>query len=288
MRLSHPGHFWFGWDAHQRSSTSRQEGENMKSRVWLWSIAICLCATLALSSQLIAQAGPQHHPKHHEYSLYVVGTFGGPGSDVSYDSIGLTPAGFIGVSETAMQDPADPNCYLNNCFVGHAFLWRQGHAIDLGALPGNNGGNTSYAFAISDSGLVVGNSENGAVDSQTGYPSISPVAWLNGHIFNLGGFGGTQGYAAMVNNRGQIVGASSNTTPDDYGFVQWFPVATQMRAFLWERGSMHDLGTLGGPDAWATAITDSGLLSGAPSPATRRIPILGFPPSIRFCGTATG
>lgn len=249
----------------------------MKSRVLLWCIAIWLCAMVALSSQLTAQNNPQHHPKHHQYTLYLMGSFGGPASDVSYDSIGLTPAGFVGMSEIAMQDPNDPYCYLSNCYVGHASLWRHGVTFDLGALPGNNGGNTSYAYGINNSGMIVGFSENGAIDPDTGFPSASPVAWLNGHIFSLGGFGGTQGYAAMVNNRGQIAGGSSNTTPDDYGFLQWFPVATQMRAFVWERGRMKDLGTLGGSDAWATVITDSGLVLGRSFTSNTPNPDSGFP-----------
>ncbi len=233
----------------------------MKSRVWLWGIAICLCATLALSSQLIAQTNPQHHPRHQQYKLYDVGTFGGPNSYGSSQAISLTTAGAIGAADTAVPDPFNPYCFLD-CTVSHAFLWRYGRVTDLGALPGNNGGNSSYAFAINNSGLVVGISENGATDPDTGFPSTSPVAWLNGHIFNLGGFGGTQGAAWMANNRGQIVGLSSNTTPDPYAFSPWFPSTTQGRAFVWERGRMRDIGTLGGPDAAATLLSDSGLVVG--------------------------
>ena len=228
----------------------------MKSRVWLWSIAI-LCATLARSSQLTAQNNPQHHPKHHQYRLYDMGTFGGPNSYGSYGSITFSVAGVVGWADTT---DADPYCWVD-CMAGHAFQWRNGHLFDLGALPGS--GNSSYAYAINNSGLIVGVSENGAIDPDTGYPSTTPVAWLNGHIFSLGGFGGTQGYAAMVNNRGQIVGASSNTTPDPYGGGQWFPTTTQLRAFVWENGRMRDIGTLGaGTDAWALYVSDSGLVVG--------------------------
>jgi len=105
----------------------------MKSRLGLWSIAICLCVMVALSSQLTAQNNPQHHPMHHQYKLYDVGTFGGPNSFGSYDAISLTPAGAIGFADTA--DP-DPYCWID-CMVGHAFLWRNGHLHDLGALPGS-------------------------------------------------------------------------------------------------------------------------------------------------------
>jgi probable HAF family extracellular repeat protein len=216
---------------------------------------------MALSSQLVAQTNPQHHTRHHQYKLYDAGTFGGPNAYGSFQAITLTTAGATGAADTSISDPFYPNCFLD-CFISHAFLWRYGHVTDLGALPGNNGGNSSFGFAINKSGLVVGISENGTTDPVTGFPSTSPVAWLYGHIFNLGGFGGTQGAANMVNNRGQIVGYSTNTTPDPYAFNAYFPTTTQMRAFVWEGGRMRDIGTLGGPDAAATTISESGLVIG--------------------------
>ena len=248
----------------------------MKSRVWLWSIALCLCATLALTSQLTAQADPQHHPRHHQYRLYDVGTFGGPDSYGSVQAISLTMAGAIGGADTAVPDPFYPYCFLD-CVVAHAFLWRNGVTTDLGALPGNNGGNSSYGFAINNGGLVVGISENGTTDPATGFPSTSPVAWLNGHIFNLGGFGGAQGAAYMVNNRGQIVGVSTNTTPDPYAFSPYFPSTTQARAFVWERGRMRDIGTLGGPDASPMTMSDSGLVVGQSWTSFTPNPDTGYP-----------
>ncbi len=234
----------------------------MKPRVSLWIIAI-LCATVALNSQLIAQNNPQHHPRHQHYKLYDVGTFGGPNSEGSFQANTLSTEGFIGFGDTALSDPFYPNCFID-CYVAHAFLWRHGHAFDLGALPGSNGGNSSVAWAINNSGLAVGLSEDGNIDPATGYPSIRPVAWLNGHIFKLGGFGGTQSFANMVNDRGQIVGASSNTVPDPYayGFATFFPSTTQVRAFVWEHGWMRDIGTLGGPDATPVTISQSGLVVG--------------------------
>lgn len=235
----------------------------MKSRIWLWSIAICLFVAFTMTGQLTGQGNPQHPVRHHLYKLYDVGTFGGPYSFGSSGAISLTPAGAIGIAQNTMPDPYAPYCMsYGNCLVGHGFWYRNGTTIDLGALPGNNRGNSSYAFAINNAGLIVGISENGAIDPATGAPSTSPVAWLNGHTFDLGGFGGTQGTTWMVNNRGQIVGASSNTTPDPYALCLYFCGTTQVRAFVWEHGVMKDIGTLGGPDANAPVISQSGLVAG--------------------------
>jgi probable HAF family extracellular repeat protein len=68
-------------------------------------------------------------------------------------------------------------------------LWQNGVVTDLGALPGNNGENSSWAIAINNFGLVVGFSENGAIDPVSGYPEVDAVVWKNGNISNLGTFG---------------------------------------------------------------------------------------------------
>ena len=89
----------------------------MKSRIGLWSIAMCLFAALALTSQLTAQADPQRHPKHHQYKLYDVGTFGGPNSEGSFQAITLSTKGFIGFADTAIRGSVLPKlfCGLHGC-----------------------------------------------------------------------------------------------------------------------------------------------------------------------------
>lgn len=84
-------------------------------------------------------------------------------------------------------------------------------------------------------------------------------------ITDLGTLGGAVGRANAINNQGQIVGGSLNTTPDPTT-----PGSTEARAFLWNRGVMTDLGTLGGPDAnqingnvtGATGINERGQITG--------------------------
>ena len=52
-------------------------------------------------------------------------------------------------------------------------------------------------------------------------------------MINLGTLGGNYSHAQDINEKGQIVGISETLTGDRH-------------AFLWQNGSMIDLGTLGG------------------------------------------
>jgi probable HAF family extracellular repeat protein len=219
-----------------------------------------------------------HQKKERRYRLVDVGTFGGPESFINAPVNGGTPANLRGtaVGGSATAVPSPPNSISFFCggldgivpFIFHAFEWREGEVIDLGALPPAVN-NCSNAQSVNEAGEIVGASENGLVDSVSGVNQSRAVLWKNGEIRDLGTLGGTSSQASQINNREQITGFAYNAILDPFT-----PTGTQIRAFLWENGRMTDLGTLGGADVIGVFINERGQVAGLsltdsiPNPST--------------------
>jgi probable HAF family extracellular repeat protein len=255
----------------------------MKSRTLMCFTALTLFAALAIPIRLTAQDNQDHNYNHklHHYKLTDLGTFGGPSAYLCNDPSNgggacrvLNNRGaVVGAADTSLSDPNYPNVCLTcplDPFISHAFQWQDGNLTDLGTLPG---GNNSSAGSISPNGLVVGFSENGAIDPLFGVPEVNGVLWKHGQIIDLGTLeGGYESNAFAVNDRGQVAGAFLNTIPDPFSFF-----GLQLRAFLWRNGVMEDLGTLGtGTDAVAYFINERGQVAGTSNTNTVVNPVTGM------------
>jgi probable HAF family extracellular repeat protein len=252
----------------------------MNPRITRWVVPIAFTSALLTVASSSAQ---EQKGKHHHYMLIDLGTFGGPGSFVATEpgqKIGNGNGMVVGSADTSMPTP-EPNCYSPNlnpdCFISHAFLWTGYRLKDLGTLPG---GNDSFASAINQAGQIAGLSENDQTDPGTGNPEFHAVLWENDKIRDLGTLGGTASIASALNERGQITGLALNDVPDPFSLLGLGSglTLTQTRGFLWQKGKMEDLGSLGGPDTWAAFINDRGQIAGTSYTSYVADPNTGTPP----------
>jgi len=160
----------------------------------------------------------------------------------------------------------------------HAFLYSNGTMTDLGTLGGTN----SSAYAVNDSGEVVGQAGgraflySGGTMTDLGFlPVLFPIRatginnsgqivgeaatpsgtraflFADGTFTDLGTLpGDTKSSAYAINDSGQVVGYAGS---QDDG---------HRHAFLYGNGTMTDLGTLGGIESFAYAVNDSGQVVG--------------------------
>ncbi|MGA8607836.1 MAG: hypothetical protein WB616_13190 [Candidatus Sulfotelmatobacter sp.] len=192
----------------------------------------------------------------HHYKLIDIGTLGGP---IGYGSVNgdgfrlLNNSGaVVSFADTPFPDPNQAyevfGCYDPDCYQGHAFRWKDGVMTDLGTLPGKN---NSAAGSINSHGWITGQSQSSVIDPNLGIPEFRAVLWRHGQITDLGTLpGGNEALGIFVNDSDQVVGFSDNGIPDPFSL---FLSGTQIHTFLWQKGTMQDIGTLGGPDAVPSA-----------------------------------
>jgi probable HAF family extracellular repeat protein len=186
---------------------------------------------------------------------------GGNGSFVEWVSKNGLVTGFAENGET---DPINGNPEFR------AVVWKKGQISDLGTL---DGGHVSGSFAVNNRGQVAGFSTNGTADPFSfwygGLPGGTQTRAFvsqNGLMQDLGTLGGPDAGAFLVNERGQIAGFSytSSTSNSNNGSACAPNVPTQ-DPFLWEQGTMVDLGTLGGTCGYANALNERGQVVGQSS-----------------------
>ena len=164
-----------------------------------------------------------------------------------------------GASENGLIDP------LTGIPEIDAVVWSDGQIINLGSL----GGSDSSAQAINNRGEVTGIALNTILDSfvnNLGPPNFFCCGATQGHAFlwrdegrmqDLGTLGGPDSAAEFVNKRGQVAGVSYTTFDANPGTG----IPTQ-DPFLWDDGTMIDLGTLGGTAGWPYSLNNKGQVTG--------------------------
>jgi probable HAF family extracellular repeat protein len=211
----------------------------MKSKTLTCITAITLLTALALPDLVVAQ--------HVRYHLIEIRTFGGPASFLGDPGVGpgvhlLNNRGMLaGKANTSVRDP---NCGDPNCFLSHAFLWQKDMLTDLGTLSGGDG---SGASSINARGWVAGGSSTSKPDPLTGGFQFHAVLWTLTGIIDVGTLAdGLESNATAVNDGGEVIGFSTiNVVPDPFSFL-----GGTIHPFVWRKGVMEDLGTLGGPEAF--------------------------------------
>lgn len=139
----------------------------------------------------------------------------------------------------------------------HLWLYPAGFWPGAGHDQGIIGGSQITVHGINDNGMVIGTHSAGKRKGEQ-YPDHHAFVWWKGKTTDLGTFGGGGSGAKALNNAGQVVGAADIKGTAD-------PVTSKepSHAFLWEKGKMHDLGTLpGGNYSGATGINDKGQIVG--------------------------
>jgi probable HAF family extracellular repeat protein len=134
----------------------------------------------------------------------------------------------------------------NTALAVHALVWRNG---SVSALPSLGGVMNNAAFAINESGQIVG------ISDPTGDATTYAVLWQNGRITNLGALpGDVTSVAYDINAQGQVVGVSCDAS-------------FNCRAVLWNHGAPIDLNSLISPGSplyltFGGGINDRGEISG--------------------------
>ena len=227
--------------------------------------ATLLMAGLTAHAQSNGPATPDHARSHHHYQLIDLGTFGGPNSGFPGSIESVNPSGVVtGAADTSVLDPdfAIQNPYFGDPYIERTYIWNDGHRT---ALPSLRDGSNAGPQWINKSASIVGASENGQIDPLTGIKEVHAVLWgPDRRIHDLGTLGGNGSVAWTINDAGQVAGDSLNDIPDDLNAsgAVGLPGATQTHAFLWQRGVMYDLGTLGGTYSGTYAINERGQVVG--------------------------
>jgi probable HAF family extracellular repeat protein len=178
----------------------------------------------------------------------------GPGGGNASAFSGINLAGWIvGFSRTDVIDP------VTGFPENRAILWKNHSPQDLGTF----GGNQSISIYVNDEGQVIGLADTAVPDAYsmfgTGYQDHTFI-WEHGTKFDIGTLGGPDAVPSAIceNSRKYFVTGQSYTSfsPNpDTGLLDVAP-------FLWDRGLMMNLGSLGGTFGYGQCANNRGQVIG--------------------------
>jgi len=176
----------------------------------------------------------------HNGQIVNLGTLGGNES-VALD---INDRGqIVGITANAVPDAASMFGFPTQT---RPFVWKDGVMRDLDTLGSSDGA----AFMTNKRGQIMGQFY------VQGTTNIDSMFWdEDGKAADIGTLGGTNSNCSscgpwFINDRGQVVGNSSLAGD------------TTHHGFIWARGTLTDLGTLGGNNSEANWINNSGLVVG--------------------------
>lgn len=221
-------------------------------RINFWYSTRLVMVVLGMAGCINADGGDDAAARR--YHLYDAGTLGGPNDTVfAPDRYLITikimneAGAVVGGCDTAAMYP-----YSADGHASQACEWSDGRLRALEMAPG---GLHSFADAINNGGLIVGNTATTSL-APNGHQIPKAAVWREGLVSVLQGLSGWSSEALAVNDGGLIAGYAVTDALNKLGSGHQYHPA------IWRNGTVVDLGTFSGGLGEATHINNRGMVAG--------------------------